>query len=265
MQAVVVKTTLTGEIVWKIDGPPPIDEYKPGPDGAREAATTRPTSPSRPTATSMLATATARTTSISTSSKAEYIRTFGGRGSEPGKLAEPHGIWVDTRDKQPVLVVADRRNNRLQRFTMDGKHIDFVPGFRLPCHFDEHKGLVVIPDLHGRVTLMDSHNALVAQLGDSNSPELEQPAPPRAARQVHPRPVHLPARRLLRSRRQHLRRRVGGGGRVTKLRKSLEARTSGSEEPRERSARRRGHPASEPVGGFRGAKPPGQVKPRTGT
>jgi len=26
MQAIVVKTTLTGEIVWKIDGPPPIDE-----------------------------------------------------------------------------------------------------------------------------------------------------------------------------------------------------------------------------------------------
>ena len=36
MQAIVVKTTLTGEIVWKIDGPPPIDEYKPGPDGARK-------------------------------------------------------------------------------------------------------------------------------------------------------------------------------------------------------------------------------------
>ena len=29
MQAVVLKTTLTGEIVWKIEGPPAIDEYKP--------------------------------------------------------------------------------------------------------------------------------------------------------------------------------------------------------------------------------------------
>ena len=74
------------------------------------------------------------------------------------------------------------------------------------------KGLVVIPDLHGRVTLMDKTNALVAQLGDSNAAELEQPAPARTAGQVHPRPVHLPARRLLRSRRQHLRRRMGRGG-----------------------------------------------------
>ena len=78
-------------------------------------------------------------------SKAEYIRSFGGRGSEPGKLAEPHGIWVDTRGASPILVVADRRNNRLQRFTMDGKHVDFITGFRLPGHFDEHKGLVVDP------------------------------------------------------------------------------------------------------------------------
>ncbi len=74
------------------------------------------------------------------SSKAEYIRTFGGKGAEAGLLAEPHGIWVDTRAGSPVLVVADRRNNRLQRFTLDGKHVDFVPGFRLPCHFDEHQG-----------------------------------------------------------------------------------------------------------------------------
>ena len=103
-------------------------------------------------------------------SKAEYIRSFGGRGSEPGKLTEPHGIWVDTRGASPILVVADRRNNRLQRFTMDGKHVDFITGFRLPGHFDELKGLVVVPDLHGRVTLLGQDNALVAQLGDSNPP-----------------------------------------------------------------------------------------------
>jgi len=38
----------------------------------------------------------------------------------------PHGIWVDTRAETPVLVVADRSNHRLQRFTLDGKHIDFI-------------------------------------------------------------------------------------------------------------------------------------------
>jgi hypothetical protein len=108
-------------------------------------------------------------------SKAEYIRTFGGKGAEAGKLAEPHGVWVDTRSAHPVLVAADRRNNRLQRFSLDGKHIDFVPGFRLPCHLAERDGLVVIPDLHGRVTLLDRGNKIVAQLGDSNAENWNNP------------------------------------------------------------------------------------------
>ena len=145
-----------------------------------------------------------------------YISQYNAKGEYPhlrrpgigaGQLAEPHGNWVDTRGKTPVLVVADRRNNRLQRFTLDGKHIDFIPGFRLPCHFHEHKGLVVVPDLDGRVTLMDKSNALVAQLGDSNPAGTIRCAPSRATSSS--RPIHLPARRLLRSRRRHLRRRVG--------------------------------------------------------
>ena len=82
---------------------------------------------------------------------------------------------MDTRAQSPVLVVADRRNNRLQRFTLDGKHIDFVTGFRLPCHFDEQKGNVVIPDLHGRVTLIDRNNQVIEHLGDSNAPNWLNP------------------------------------------------------------------------------------------
>ena len=35
-QAVVLKTTLAGEIVWKIDRPPDVEGYRPGPDGARK-------------------------------------------------------------------------------------------------------------------------------------------------------------------------------------------------------------------------------------
>lgn len=60
-------------------------------------------------------------------SKLRRIRTWGGKGSEPGKLDCPHGIWLDTRGDQPILVVADRSNARLQAFTLDGKHISFDP------------------------------------------------------------------------------------------------------------------------------------------
>ena len=155
LQAVVVKTTLKGEIVWKIQGPPDIPQYKPG-GGRRRAAAYNPTNIAiAPNGDLYVGDGYGSYYINHYNSKGEYLSTFGGRGSEPGLMNEPHGIWIDTRGATPIVTVADRRNNRLQRFTLDGKHIDFVPGFRLPCHFHEHKGLVVIADLHGRVTLID--------------------------------------------------------------------------------------------------------------
>jgi hypothetical protein len=166
MQAVVLKTTLTGEIVWKIDRPPDIEAYRPAADGTPKRY--NPTNVAiAPNGDVYVGDGYGSSYINQYNGKGEYIRTFGGKGSEPGQLNEPHGNWVDTRAATPVLVVADRRNNRLQRFTLDGKHIDFVPGFRLPCHFDEHEGTVVVPDLQGRVTLLDRRNAIVAHLGDS--------------------------------------------------------------------------------------------------
>jgi hypothetical protein len=174
MQAVVVKTTLAGEIVWKIQGPPPVDAYKPQADG--RPAPYNPTNIAiAPNGDVYVGDGYGSYFVNQYSSAGEYIRTFGGKGSEAGKLNEPHGIWVDTRGASPVLVVADRRNNRLQRFSLDGTSIDFVTGFRLPCHFDERQGLVVIPDLHGRVTLMDRSNQIVGHLGDSNAPMWNNP------------------------------------------------------------------------------------------
>ena len=167
MQAVVLKVTPKGEIVWKIQGPPDVDAYKPGADGTPKRY--NPTNLAiAPNGDIYVGDGYGSSFVNQYNSKAEYIRTFGGRGAEPGQLAEPHGIWVDGRGATPTLVVADRRNNRLQRFTLDGRHLEFVPGFRLPCHFDERNGMVVVPDLHGRVTLMDKANQIVEHLGDSN-------------------------------------------------------------------------------------------------
>lgn len=174
MQAVVLKTTLSGEIVWKIQGPPEVDVYAPAPDG-----TPRRYNPTNvaiaPNGDVYVADGYGSYYVNQYTARAEYVRTFGGKGSEAGQLNEPHGIWVDTRGASPLLVVADRRNNRLQRFTLDGKHVDFVGGFRLPCHFHERQGLVVIPDLHGRVTLVDESNRVKAHLGDSNAPMWNNP------------------------------------------------------------------------------------------
>lgn len=101
--------------------------------------------------------------------KAQFIRTFGGLGKEASQLDCPHGLWVDTRTEPVVLVVADRSNERLQRFTLDGKHIDFILGTtKMPCHFDERKGDVVIPDLWSKVVILDSGNKVAASLGNGD-------------------------------------------------------------------------------------------------
>ena len=174
LQAAVVKTTLTGEIVWKIQGPPDVDAYRPGPDGSPRRY--NPTNVAvAPNGDVYVGDGYGSFFINQYNSRGEYIRTFGGRGTEPGLLLEPHGIWVDTRTPAATLLVADRRNNRLQRFTLDGAHLGFIPGFRLPCHFDEHDGLVVVPDLHGRVTLMDRRDELVAHLGDSGAENWNNP------------------------------------------------------------------------------------------
>jgi hypothetical protein len=77
---------------------------------------------------------------------------------------------MDMRGASPILTVADRANNRIQRFTLAGEHIDFIQGTNLPCHFDYFSnGDVVVPDLGARVTLMDRNNAVIEHLGDDSS------------------------------------------------------------------------------------------------
>lgn len=104
-----------------------------------------------------------------------YKRTFGGAGDGEGQLQQPHGIWVDTRSAPARLVVADRANNRLQYFTLDGEHLSFVhdeAGIRQPCHFDLRHDLMLIPDLSSQVTILNGRNEVVARLGDGHPTEL---------------------------------------------------------------------------------------------
>ncbi|MBI1388159.1 MAG: twin-arginine translocation signal domain-containing protein [bacterium] len=105
---------------------------------------------------------------------AEYIRTWGGKGSEDGKMNCPHGITIDLRGDDPLVLVADRANVRLQYFTLDGKHVKNVAHeLRHPCHFDQREGDLLVPDLFGRVTIFNKDNELVEHLG--GDPEWNKP------------------------------------------------------------------------------------------
>ncbi|MDR3710172.1 MAG: hypothetical protein P4L33_17900 [Capsulimonadaceae bacterium] len=98
----------------------------------------------------------------------DYIKSFGGPGSERGQLNSPHGVWVDTRRGAPRLLVADRGNHRIQIFDLDGNSLELVTDEQnMPCCFFQHGDEIVIPDLFGRVTILDGDNKLVAHLGSN--------------------------------------------------------------------------------------------------
>src|SRR5579859_4284697 len=96
-----------------------------------------------------------------------YIRSWGGPGTAPGKFQTPHGVLVDTRSSPPVLIVADRENRRLQIFDLDGKYLSMVTGLRRPCGAHLQGDDLVIPELEGRVTILDKNNQVVTTLGDN--------------------------------------------------------------------------------------------------
>jgi len=99
--------------------------------------------------------------------KGDYLGTFGGLGKERGQMVCPHGLMIDTRTPHPRLLVADRENHRLQYFDLEGHSQGFITDeLRRPCHFHEHKGILLIPDLVARVTLFDANNKLITHLGD---------------------------------------------------------------------------------------------------
>ena len=92
---------------------------------------------------------------------------FGGPGEGKGTFALPHGIWVDNRgDGDPTLVICDRAHHTVQYLTLEGKHIATQDGYGLPANADTWQDLLLIPELHARVTLLDKQNKVVARLGD---------------------------------------------------------------------------------------------------
>jgi hypothetical protein len=88
-------------------------------------------------------------------------------------MRTPHGVWVDTRKKEPTLIVCDRENHRLQIFDLEGKLLDIVADdLRRPCHIQQHGEDMVVADLAGRVTILDKNNKVITHLGDNADPSL---------------------------------------------------------------------------------------------
>lgn len=97
-----------------------------------------------------------------------YRVSYSGKGSEEGMLDCSHGLTVDTRYDQPLLLVCDRENRRLCHFDFDGRFVQTVTRhLRRPCQASIHGDYAVISELEGRVTILDRDNVPVAFLGDN--------------------------------------------------------------------------------------------------
>jgi hypothetical protein len=102
------------------------------------------------------------------SKKGEYLASYSGKGTTEGLLNCSHGLAVDTRYDQPLLLVCDRENRRLCHFDFDGEFVSTVTQhLRRPCQISFHGDYAVISELEGRVTILDKNNTPVAFLGDN--------------------------------------------------------------------------------------------------
>ena len=162
-RAVVVKTTLSGEEVFTLAYPKESEPYGPG---IKYSPTNLAVAPNGDV---YVGDGYGSSYINQYDRHGKFLRVFGGKGSDAGRLSTPHGIIVDTRGAAPVLTVADRSNNRLQHFSLDGKHLGFSKGVNLPCHFHTRKDLMVVPDLAARVTIVDKDNNVIVHLGEGAS------------------------------------------------------------------------------------------------
>ena len=95
-----------------------------------------------------------------------WVSHFGGPGKGEGKFATPHGIWIDRRGDEAKIVICDRAHHTLQIFSMDGEYEKTIPGFGLPANLDTLDDLLLVPELHARVSLLDKDYKVVAHLGE---------------------------------------------------------------------------------------------------
>ena len=109
------------------------------------------------------------------SPKGEYMSHFGGAGDTEDTFRCCHGIVVDTRQKNPGLIITNRSHMQLKRFTVDGKYKSTleVPGSFIcrPVIHGDHTYAAVYrstsqSDVNsGYITIFDENDKVVSTPG----------------------------------------------------------------------------------------------------
>jgi peptidylglycine monooxygenase len=95
------------------------------------------------------------------SAEGKHLCSWGRPGVGPGAFTTPHAVWVDATER---VLIADRENNRVQRFSPEG---DYYGEWRDLYHpmdiYVDRAGTVYVTDQIPRVTMFSPEGALLAR------------------------------------------------------------------------------------------------------
>jgi DNA-binding beta-propeller fold protein YncE len=94
-----------------------------------------------------------------------FIKSWGGKGTEPGKFDVAHGIALDAKGQ---LWVADRENQRIQIFDQDGAFVKELKFAGLPCSLNiGSQYIYMVNGYAGQVLRLDLNGKVLAAIGKS--------------------------------------------------------------------------------------------------
>ncbi len=168
----VIKTNLEGRVLLTLDYPKETGEYSK----AEEYVPTETTI--APNGDIYVADGYGKDFIIQYNYKGNYIRHWGGRGTEDKYLKNAHGICFDNRDKNnPVLIVTSREQNAFKQYSLEGKYIDtiLVPGAWVcrPVIKGDFLYAAVLQSQSrqwqqsGFVTILDKNNKVISNIAGS--------------------------------------------------------------------------------------------------
>lgn len=104
----------------------------------------------------------------------KYIMHFGEKGNGPQQFNTAHGMTLDTRYEPPRLLICDRNHEpkgRLLHYDLEGNFIEeVISGLGMPTSAAVQGDFVSVPDLHGRLVILDKNNTIMAVLGHNPDP-----------------------------------------------------------------------------------------------
>ncbi|MCA9164434.1 MAG: 6-bladed beta-propeller, partial [Planctomycetales bacterium] len=105
----------------------------------------------------------------------KYQSHFGTKGNDLKQFNTAHGMTLDTRYEPPRLLVCDRNHQpkgRLLHYDLEGNFMaEVATGLGMPTAATVQGDYVSVPDLQGRLIILDKNNTIMAVLGHNPDPK----------------------------------------------------------------------------------------------